>query len=137
MKKMMVMSRLLDWIDPGVSRIGDEWICHLQYQCLKLWPKHTQVSPSCLLVRIAIYIFSQILSCLWLWLTLLILDIAGFTSWSSNRQPEDVFRLLETYFAAFDALAAKYDVFKVETIGETIQILVIVSVVSFFFVNLS
>ena len=48
-----------------------------------------------------------------------------------------MFRLLETYFAAFDALAAKYDVFKVETIGETIQILVIVSVVSFFFVNLS
>ena len=34
-----------------------------------------------------------------------------------------MFRLLETYFAAFDALAAKYDVFKVETIGETIQIM--------------
>lgn len=47
-----------------------------------------------------------------------IADIAGFTSWSSSRQPEDVFRLLETYFAAFDALAAKFDVFKVETIGK-------------------
>ena len=45
-------------------------------------------------------------------------DIAGFTSWSSNRQPQAVFQLLETYFGAFDALAAKLDVFKVETIGD-------------------
>ena len=40
-------------------------------------------------------------------------DIAGFTQWSSTREPEHVFTLLETLYAAFDALAAKRDVFKV------------------------
>ncbi|CAB9501779.1 Receptor-type guanylate cyclase gcy [Seminavis robusta] len=50
--------------------------------------------------------------------TVLFADIAGFTSWSSDRDPEDVFVLLETFYAAFDALAAKREVFKVETIGD-------------------
>jgi class 3 adenylate cyclase len=45
-------------------------------------------------------------------------DIAGFTKWSSTRQPEEVFQLLETLFKAFDALAVKRGVFKVETIGD-------------------
>lgn len=42
------------------------------------------------------------------------IDIAGFTKWSSTREPEDVFTLLETLYKAFDTLAAKRDVFKVE-----------------------
>lgn len=50
--------------------------------------------------------------------TILFADIAGFTGWSSNRDPEDVFVLLETFYAAFDLLAIKRDVFKVETIGD-------------------
>jgi Adenylate and Guanylate cyclase catalytic domain len=45
-------------------------------------------------------------------------DIAGFTKWSSTRQPEQVFQLLETLFKEFDALATKRGVFKVETIGD-------------------
>ena len=45
-------------------------------------------------------------------------DIAGFTKWSSTRQPEEVFELLETLFKEFDDLAAKRGVFKVETIGD-------------------
>lgn len=50
--------------------------------------------------------------------TIMFADIAGFTSWSSERDPEAVFELLGTLYAAFDALAAKRDVFKVETIGD-------------------
>jgi class 3 adenylate cyclase len=45
-------------------------------------------------------------------------DLVGFTAWSSKRQPEQVFELLETLFAAFDALADKRGVFKIETIGD-------------------
>ena len=45
-------------------------------------------------------------------------DLAGFTKWSSTREPEQVFQLLETLFKEFDAVAAKWGVFKVETIGD-------------------
>lgn len=44
--------------------------------------------------------------------------MAGFTSWSSQRSPEDVFTLLESLYGAFDSIAKKRRVFKVETIGD-------------------
>eukprot|EP00934_Nitzschia_sp_Nitz4_P002898 Nitzschia sp. Nitz4//scaffold52_size167869//46818//50525//NITZ4_002268-RA/size167869-processed-gene-0.157-mRNA-1//-1//CDS//3329554011//2888//frame0 len=50
--------------------------------------------------------------------TVLFADIAGFTSWSSKRSPEQVFRLLQTLFNAFDSIAKKRKIFKVETIGD-------------------
>lgn len=46
------------------------------------------------------------------------LDLVGFTSWSSGRQPSDVFLLLETIYGRFDAMAKQCCVFKVETIGD-------------------
>jgi class 3 adenylate cyclase len=46
-------------------------------------------------------------------------DIAGFTSWSSVREPTQVFTLLETLYGAFDAIAKRRGVFKVETIGDS------------------
>merc|ERR1711884_650371 len=49
--------------------------------------------------------------------TIMFADMAGFTSWSSNREPKTVFKLLETLYGAFDAIAKKRRVFKVETIG--------------------
>lgn len=33
--------------------------------------------------------------------TLVFMDLAGFTSWSSSREPSDVFLLLETLFFEF------------------------------------
>jgi class 3 adenylate cyclase len=50
--------------------------------------------------------------------TVLFADIWGFSSWSSERQPVDVFILLETLFGAFDLIAKKELIFKVETIGD-------------------
>lgn len=50
--------------------------------------------------------------------TVLFADIAGFTAWCSVRTPSQVFYLLETLFAAFDAAASKRGVFKVETVGD-------------------
>jgi class 3 adenylate cyclase len=50
--------------------------------------------------------------------TVLFADIAGFTAWSSVRDPSQVFFLLETIYAAFDKLALQRKVFKVETIGD-------------------
>ena len=45
-------------------------------------------------------------------------DIAGFTAWSSMRQPCQVFILLETLYGAFDAIAKRRRIFKIETIGD-------------------
>jgi Adenylate and Guanylate cyclase catalytic domain len=45
-------------------------------------------------------------------------DIVGFTAWSSSRQPDQVFILLQTIYNAFDNIAKRRRVFKVETIGD-------------------
>lgn len=50
--------------------------------------------------------------------TVLFGDIVGFTAWSSMREPSQVFALLETLYSAYDELAARRKVFKVETVGD-------------------
>jgi hypothetical protein len=50
--------------------------------------------------------------------TVLFADIAGFTAWSSVREPSQVFTLLETVYKAFDKTAKRRRVFKVETVGD-------------------
>ncbi|CAB9512761.1 Receptor-type guanylate cyclase gcy [Seminavis robusta] len=45
-------------------------------------------------------------------------DISGFTSWSSVREPAQVLTLLENLYGAFDKIARRHFVFKVETIGD-------------------
>jgi class 3 adenylate cyclase len=42
----------------------------------------------------------------------------GFTAWSSEREPAQVFVLLETIYRAMDKAAKRMNVFKVETIGD-------------------
>ncbi|KAL7569394.1 hypothetical protein ACA910_010478 [Epithemia clementina (nom. ined.)] len=51
--------------------------------------------------------------------TVMFLDIAGFTAWSSVREPTQVFTLLETLYGSYDRLASRRGVFKVETIGDS------------------
>ena len=51
--------------------------------------------------------------------TVLFADIVGFTNWCSSREPSQVFHLLETLYAGFDALAKIHGVFKIETIGDS------------------
>ena len=46
--------------------------------------------------------------------TVLFADISGFTSWSSSREPAQVFVLLQNVYQAFDEIAKKRRVFKVE-----------------------
>eukprot|EP00977_Amphora_coffeiformis_P007624 scaffold1684_cov214-Amphora_coffeaeformis.AAC.8 len=50
--------------------------------------------------------------------TIFFADIVGFTAWSSMREPSQVFILLESVFNAFDELAQRYGIFKVETVGD-------------------
>eukprot|EP00934_Nitzschia_sp_Nitz4_P006926 Nitzschia sp. Nitz4//scaffold53_size117307//115309//117659//NITZ4_003787-RA/size117307-augustus-gene-0.95-mRNA-1//1//CDS//3329554256//6916//frame0 len=50
--------------------------------------------------------------------TVMFADLAGFTKWSSTREPSQVFILLEHLYGAFDAIAARRRIFKVETIGD-------------------
>eukprot|EP00980_Cylindrotheca_fusiformis_P002910 scaffold675_cov103-Cylindrotheca_fusiformis.AAC.21 len=50
--------------------------------------------------------------------TVVFADIAGFTAWSSAREPQQVFVLLETIYGAFDKIAYRHSVFKVETVGD-------------------
>eukprot|EP00980_Cylindrotheca_fusiformis_P018347 scaffold5995_cov113-Cylindrotheca_fusiformis.AAC.3 len=51
-------------------------------------------------------------------ITVLFADIAGFTAWASAREPHQVFVLLETIYGAFDKIAYRHNVFKVETVGD-------------------
>ncbi|CAJ1960734.1 unnamed protein product [Cylindrotheca closterium] len=50
--------------------------------------------------------------------TVIFADICGFTAWSSVREPAQVFTLLESVYRAFDVIAKKRKVFKVETVGD-------------------
>jgi hypothetical protein len=50
--------------------------------------------------------------------TVMFADISGFTAWSSVRDPSQVFTLLETVYRAFDMIAKRRRVFKVETVGD-------------------
>lgn len=50
--------------------------------------------------------------------TIMFADLKGFTAWSSTREPSQVFVLLETVYRAFDLIAKKRGVFKVETVGD-------------------
>jgi class 3 adenylate cyclase len=51
--------------------------------------------------------------------TVMFADIVGFTAWSSQREPAQVFTLLQNLYQAFDGVAEKRGVFKVETIGDS------------------
>eukprot|EP00980_Cylindrotheca_fusiformis_P004290 scaffold918_cov126-Cylindrotheca_fusiformis.AAC.69 len=51
-------------------------------------------------------------------ITVVFADISGFTAWSSAREPQQVFVLLETIYSAFDKIAYRHNVFKVETVGD-------------------
>lgn len=51
--------------------------------------------------------------------TVMFADISGFTAWSSTRDPAQVFILLQTVYQAFDVIAKRRKVFKVETIGDS------------------
>ena len=50
--------------------------------------------------------------------TVIFADLVGFTAWSSTRDPEQVFVLLETLYGAFDVIVKRRHIFKVETIGD-------------------
>jgi class 3 adenylate cyclase len=50
--------------------------------------------------------------------TIMFGDLVGFSAWSSMREPSQVFMLLEGLYSAYDELALKRKVFKVETIGD-------------------
>lgn len=50
--------------------------------------------------------------------TVMLADLAGFTAWSADRDPVQVFLLLESIFLEFDRLAARRNVYKVETVGD-------------------
>lgn len=50
--------------------------------------------------------------------TILFADLVGFTAWSSIREPTQVFKLLESVYSAFDALAVRRGVYKIETVGD-------------------
>ncbi|CAB9504693.1 Receptor-type guanylate cyclase gcy [Seminavis robusta] len=61
---------------------------------------------------------SSPLADLYLDTTVLFADIANFDAWSSTRAPTDVFILLETLFQAFDAIARRRRVYKVESVRD-------------------
>jgi hypothetical protein len=51
--------------------------------------------------------------------TVIFIDIANFTAWCSERDPSQVFVLLENLYYAFDEIGKQLGIFKVETIGDS------------------
>lgn len=49
--------------------------------------------------------------------SILMADLVNFTKWSSMREPDQVFRMLEYLYEQFDQLGEKRGVFKVETVS--------------------
>jgi len=56
--------------------------------------------------------------------TIFFADLKGFTKWCANRQPVEVFTLLETLYGEFDKVAQRRRVYKVETVGTDLYIIV-------------
>jgi len=61
---------------------------------------------------------SEPLADLFLETSVLFANISGFTAWSSSREPVQVLKLLEKIYNAFDALAKRRRVLKIETVGD-------------------
>jgi class 3 adenylate cyclase len=51
--------------------------------------------------------------------TVIFIDIVNFTAWCSERDPSQVFILLENLYQTFDKVAEQFGIFKVETIGDS------------------
>jgi class 3 adenylate cyclase len=50
--------------------------------------------------------------------TVLFADIVGFTTWCAQRAPDEVLKLLDRVFTAFDDLAQRHGLEKIKTIGD-------------------
>ena len=46
-------------------------------------------------------------------------DIVGFTPYSATRQPEEIVAALQQLFEAYEELAARHDMYKIKTIGDS------------------
>lgn len=81
---------------------------------IKTFLKHTTVDP-----KGVSFDDSKPIADLFPQCTVMFADIVGFTAWSSQREPAQVFTLLQNLYQAFDKVAKKRGVFKVETIGDS------------------
>ena len=54
--------------------------------------------------------------------SILFTDIVGFTNISSRLQPHKVADMLDRLYCQFDNLTKKYDLFKIETIGDSLMV---------------
>ena len=50
---------------------------------------------------------------------MLFCDIVGFTPYSAARQPEEIVAALQQLFEAYEELAARYEMYKIKTIGDS------------------
>lgn len=50
--------------------------------------------------------------------TIAVIEVVGFTAWSSVREPVQVFKFLEELYECMDAIAEKHFIYKVQTVGE-------------------
>jgi Adenylate and Guanylate cyclase catalytic domain len=92
---MSSKGKIRSWLDPAITNTGAKSL----------------VKQSPLLLKPMADLFLNT--------TVMFADIAGFTAWSSSREPSQVFLLLQSVYHAYDVMAKRRRVFKVETIGDS------------------
>ncbi len=50
--------------------------------------------------------------------TVVFIDIVGFTKYADRMAPQDLVKMLDDFFSAFDTIAKKYQIEKIKTIGD-------------------
>ena len=75
------------------------------------------MSRNLVLLKI-VFLYLILLIIVFLYRLVMFADVEGFTAWSSVREPSQVFTLLETIYTAYDLVALRRRVFKVETVGD-------------------
>lgn len=108
-----VKHRILEDVEQSRAKTGNKGFNrNMKFKSMQDLSNETEEEPGILIFK------TQPIADLFPEATVMFADIVGFTAWSSARDPVQVFTLLETIYHAYDEIAKRRRVFKVETVGD-------------------